>query len=256
MRSIAKTIIAVASGKGGVGKSTIATGLALALSKNYKVGLLDADIYGPSIPTMFGVQDKTPEVLEQKQFSPITVANIKLLSMGFIAGENKAMVWRGPMIGSAATQMLTQTQWGDLDYLIIDMPPGTGDVPLSIAKAAKIDGAVVVTTPQNIAFKDVSKSLAMLDKLAIPILGVVENMSAYTCPHCNQKSTIFTDNKQIAADTKIIAKIDIEPKLNRLLDEGKADLIAETKSQESFAKLATKVEQQLTATKINFKNIQ
>ncbi len=183
--------IAIASGKGGVGKSTIATNLAISLAqKGSNVGLMDADAYGPSIPTMMGVQDK-PQTSPERKLIPLVRHDIRLMSIGFMVPEEQAMIWRGPMLHSAIRQFLSDVEWGELDYLIIDLPPGTGDVALSLTQALPLTGAVIVTTPQDVALADVRRGVAMFERLGVPILGVIENMSYFLCPHCNEKTEIF-----------------------------------------------------------------
>ncbi|MYF97799.1 Mrp/NBP35 family ATP-binding protein [Candidatus Poribacteria bacterium] len=183
--------IAVASGKGGVGKSTVATNLAISLAKNGSaVGLMDADAYGPSIPTMMGIQDK-PVTSPERKLIPLVRHDIKLMSIGFMVPEQQAMIWRGPMLHSAIRQFLTDVAWDDLDYLIIDLPPGTGDVALTLTQAIPLTGAVIVTTPQDVALADVRRGVAMFERLGVPILGIIENMSYFLCPHCNEKTEIF-----------------------------------------------------------------
>jgi ATP-binding protein involved in chromosome partitioning len=186
----AKSVIAVGSGKGGVGKSTIATALALGLSRaGSKVGLMDADVYGPSIPHLLGV-NKRPEVADNR-IQPIEAAGLKVISMGFLVPPGEAVVWRGPMLHGAITQFLRDTAWGDLDYLIIDLPPGTGDIVLTLSQLLPLSGAVVVCTPQDVALLDAVKAVAMFKKVNIPILGMVENMSGFVCPDCGKRYDIF-----------------------------------------------------------------
>ena len=172
-----KHIVAISSGKGGVGKSTVATNLALALSKKFKVGLLDADIFGPSIPRMLGALRQNVVVDENSIITPLVRYGIKIMSVGFLVDENSAIVWRGPMLFKAIDQFLNDVLWGELDFLLVDLPPGTGDVPLSLVQKVPLSGAVAVTTPQNVALADVKKSIDMFERLEIPILGTVENMS-------------------------------------------------------------------------------
>ena len=183
--------IAVASGKGGVGKSTVATNLAISLAQaGAKVGLMDADAYGPSIPTMMGIQEN-PKTSPERKLIPLVRHDIKLMSIGFMVPEEQAMIWRGPMLHSAIRQFLSDVDWGELDYLIIDLPPGTGDVALTLSQAIPLTGAVIVTTPQDVALADVRRGVAMFERLGVPILGVIENMSYFRCPHCNEKTEIF-----------------------------------------------------------------
>ena len=186
-----KHIIAVASGKGGVGKSTTAVNLALGLAANgIATGLLDADIYGPSMPRMLGVTEK-PESLDGKLLKPIVRYGLRTMSIGYIVNEDTPMIWRGPMVSSALEQMLRDVQWGELDVLVVDMPPGTGDAQLTLAQRVALAGAVIVSTPQDIALVDARKGLAMFRKVAVPVLGIVENMSYFLCPKCGERSEIF-----------------------------------------------------------------
>ena len=208
-----KNIVAVASGKGGVGKSTTAVNLAIAMAQNgHKVAILDADIYGPAIPNMLGLKGLQPEVdAETKQLYPLENFGIKVMSIGFFVDDDQAMIWRGPMVGGALTQLLGDTIWGELDYLFIDMPPGTGDAQLTLSQTVPVTGAVVVTTPQDIALIDCKKGIQMFDKVHVPTLGIVENMSVFICPHCHGESHIFSEggaeelSKQFKTD--IIAKV-------------------------------------------------
>ena len=188
-----KHVVAVASGKGGVGKSTTAVNLALALERDgAKVGLLDADIYGPSQGMMLGVEPgRRPEVKDEKVFVPVKAHGLKTMSMSYLVDENTPMVWRGPMATGALQQLLLQTHWEDLDYLIVDMPPGTGDIQLTLSQKVPVSGAVIVTTPQDIALLDAKKGIEMFRKVDIPVLGVVENMSLYECPNCGELSHLF-----------------------------------------------------------------
>lgn len=186
-----KNIIAVASGKGGVGKSTTAVNLALALSsEGARVGILDADIYGPSIPLMMGITGR-PESLDGKSIEPLENYGIQVSSIGFMIDPEQPMVWRGPMVTQALVQLLGETNWRELDYLIIDMPPGTGDVQLTLSQKVPVTGAVIVTTPQDIALLDARKGLKMFEKVGIPILGIVENMSTHICSNCGHEEAIF-----------------------------------------------------------------
>ena len=190
-----KNVVAVASGKGGVGKSTTASNLALALAaEGARVGLLDADIYGPSVPTMMGVHGR-PQSLDNKSMEPLESHGVRLMSIGFLVGEDQAMVWRGPMASQALDQLLYQTNWGrpddELDYLVVDMPPGTGDIQLSLSQRVPVTGAVMVTTPQDIALIDVKKGIDMFQKVGVPILGVVENMAMHVCSQCGHAEHIF-----------------------------------------------------------------
>ena len=186
----AKSVIAVGSGKGGVGKSTMATSIALGLKRaGCKVGLMDADVYGPSVPHLLGVNER-PQAIDRK-LQPIDVDGMPVMSMGFLVPAGEAIVWRGPMLHGAITQFLRDTNWGELDYLIIDMPPGTGDIALTLSQLLPLTGAVVVCTPQDVALLDAVKAIAMFNKVNIPILGVVENMSYFECPDCGKRYDIF-----------------------------------------------------------------
>jgi ATP-binding protein involved in chromosome partitioning len=186
-----RSVIAVASGKGGVGKSTTAVNLALGLAANgISTGLLDADIYGPSMPRMLDVKDK-PESIDGKALKPIERYGLRTMSIGYIVNEDTPMIWRGPMVSSALEQMLRDVQWGELDVLVVDMPPGTGDAQLTLAQRVALSGAVIVSTPQDIALVDARKGLNMFRKVAVPVLGFVENMSFFLCPHCGERSEIF-----------------------------------------------------------------
>lgn len=189
----AKSVIAVGSGKGGVGKSTIAASLALGLKRaGAKVGLMDADVYGPSVPHLLGVADAgRPQVSPENKIQPILAGDMPVMSMGFLVPPGEAVIWRGPMLHGAITQFLRDTSWGDLDYLIIDMPPGTGDIALTLSQMLPLTGAVVVCTPQDVALLDAVKAIAMFRKVKIPVLGMVENMSGFVCPDCNKKYDIF-----------------------------------------------------------------
>lgn len=186
-----KNIIAVASGKGGVGKSTTSVNLALALAaEGASVGLLDADIYGPSQPQMLGISGR-PESIDGKSMEPMTAHGIQAMSIGFLVDTDTPMVWRGPMVTGALEQLLRDTKWRDLDYLVIDLPPGTGDIQLTLAQKIPVTGAVIVTTPQDIALLDARKGLKMFEKVGIPVLGIVENMSTHICSHCGHEEHIF-----------------------------------------------------------------
>ncbi|PCJ45323.1 MAG: iron-sulfur cluster carrier protein ApbC [Moraxellaceae bacterium] len=191
--SAVKNIIAVSSGKGGVGKSTTAVNLALALAaEGANVGILDADIYGPSLPMMLGVADGTrPEIEDEKFFKPVMAHGLQTMSMGYLVNEQTPMVWRGPMAGGALKQLVTQTLWQDVDYLIIDMPPGTGDIQLTLSQTVPVSGAVIVTTPQDIALLDAQKGVEMFRKVSVPVLGMIENMAIHVCSNCGHKEHIF-----------------------------------------------------------------
>ena len=221
-----KHIVAVASGKGGVGKSTTAVNLALALdAEGARTGLLDADIYGPSQGMMLGVAEgRRPEVKDEQNFVPIKAHGIQAMSMSFLVNEDTPMVWRGPMVSGALQQMLNQTLWDDLDYLIVDMPPGTGDIQLTLSQRVPVSGAVIVTTPQDIALLDAKKGIEMFRKVDIPVLGVVENMSGFRCPECGAESAVFGSGggARIAAETgvPVLAELPLAMEIREQADGG------------------------------------
>ncbi len=219
-----KNMIAVASGKGGVGKSTVAVNLALALAQEgASVGLLDADIYGPSLPTMLGIQSR-PEIRDKKKIMPIKILGLQAMSIGLLVDESAAVVWRGPMISMALQQLLNDTQWEALDYLVIDLPPGTGDIQLTLAQKIPVSGAVLVTTPQEIALKDVRRACAMFEKLKVPILGVVENMAGHLCANCGHQEAVFGEGgaEQLAAEFKsqVLSRFPLDRLLGEETDSG------------------------------------
>lgn len=219
-----KNIVAIASGKGGVGKSTVSVGLAVALAKSgARVGLLDTDIYGPSIPIMMGVTEK-PEIRGDKLI-PIKKYGVSLMSIGFMISEDTPLIWRGPMVMKAVEQLVNDVEWGELDYLLMDLPPGTGDVQLTLAQKVPLTGAVIVTTPQDVALLDVVRGISMFRKLNVPILGVIENMSFFNCPHCGGRSDIFSHGGGAAASKKLdvpfLGEIPIDLKIREGGDAGK-----------------------------------
>ncbi|MCW8125101.1 iron-sulfur cluster carrier protein ApbC [Microbulbifer halophilus] len=231
-----KNIVAVASGKGGVGKSTTAVNLALALAaEGASVGLLDADIYGPSLPTMLGTEAVRPEVKEQKFFLPVPAQGLKTMSLGYLMTEETPAVWRGPMASGALNQILTQTLWCDdgdeLDYLIVDMPPGTGDIQLTLAQKATLAGAVIVTTPQDLALKDAIKGVEMFRKVSVPVLGIVENMALHTCSNCGHTEAIFGSGggERIAAgyETRLLGQLPLALSIREDTDGGKPSVVAD-----------------------------
>lgn len=222
-----KNIIAVSSGKGGVGKSASAVNLALALkSQGARVGILDADIYGPSVPIMLGTQNENPNSPDNKTMYPIMAHGLASNSIGYLVKNDHASIWRGPMVSKALTQLLTETKWPMLDYLIVDMPPGTGDIQLTMCQQLPLTAAVVVTTPQDIALSDAAKGIAMFDKLNIPVLGLIENMSYFECGHCHQKTAIFSENGAQKLSDKyalpILAQVPLDPIIREFADAGRS----------------------------------
>ena len=230
-----RNIIAVASGKGGVGKSTTAANLALALAaEGARVGVLDADIYGPSQPMMLGI-NRRPESLDGKNMEPLENYGVQVMSIGFLVDQDEAMIWRGPMATQALEQMLRQTNWKDLDYLLVDMPPGTGDIQLTLAQRVPMTGAVVVTTPQDIALIDAKKGVKMFEKVGVPILGLVENMAAHVCTNCGHVEHIFgaEGGKQMAAEYGIdyLGALPLSLQIRLQADSGKPTVVAEPDSE-------------------------
>lgn len=226
-----KNIVAVASGKGGVGKSTTAVNLALALAaEGAKVGLLDADIYGPSQPMMMGIDGK-PDSHDGKTMEPLTNYGVQVMSIGFLVEPDQAMIWRGPMATQALDQLLRQTNWQDLDYLIVDMPPGTGDIQLSLSQRVPITGAVIVTTPQDIALLDAKKGIQMFEKVGVPILGIVENMAVHVCTNCGHAEHIFGEGggKRMAEDYKMdyLGALPLDMQIRLQADSGKPTVVAD-----------------------------
>ena len=225
-----RNIVAVASGKGGVGKSTTAVNLALALAaEGARVGILDADIYGPSQPQMLGIGDQRPVSDDGKTMQPLEAYGIQAMSIGFLIEQDTPMVWRGPMATQALNQMLKDTAWNDLDYLVIDMPPGTGDIQLTLSQSVPLTGAVIVTTPQDIALLDARKGVKMFEKVGIPILGVVENMSVHICSNCGHAEHIFGTGggEQMCADFGIdfLGRLPLELSIRELADAGKPTVV-------------------------------
>jgi ATP-binding protein involved in chromosome partitioning len=226
-----KNIIAVASGKGGVGKSTTAANLALALAaEGATVGLLDADIYGPSQPMMMGIEGR-PESLDGKNMEPLQNHGIQVMSIGFLVAQDEAMIWRGPMATQALEQLLRQTNWKDLDYLIVDMPPGTGDIQLTLSQRVPMTGAVIVTTPQDIALLDARKGIKMFEKVGVPILGIVENMAVHICSNCGHAEHIFGEGggKKMAEDYKMdyLGALPLDIRIREQADSGTPTVVAD-----------------------------
>ncbi|HYD80017.1 MAG TPA: iron-sulfur cluster carrier protein ApbC [Paucimonas sp.] len=242
-----KNIIAVASGKGGVGKSTTAANLALALAaEGARVGILDADIYGPSQPMMMGI-DGRPESLDGKTMEPLENHGVQVSSIGFLVDPDQPMVWRGPMVTQALQQLLEQTNWRDLDYLIIDMPPGTGDIQLTLSQKVPVTGAVIVTTPQDIALLDARKGLKMFEKVGIPILGIVENMSMHVCSNCGHAEPIFGEGggRKMCAEYGVdfLGALPLTMAIREQTDSGRPTVVAEPdgKAADIYREIARKV---------------
>ncbi|MFO7483544.1 iron-sulfur cluster carrier protein ApbC [Oceanibaculum nanhaiense] len=235
-----RAIIAVASGKGGVGKSTTSVNLALALAAiGRKVGLLDADIYGPSLPRMMGITGKPTTTPDGKTLKPMENYGVKCMSMGFMVAEDTPMIWRGPMVMSALEQMLRDVEWGDLDVLVVDMPPGTGDAQLTMAQRVPLAGAVIVSTPQDIALLDARKGLNMFRKVDVPVFGVIENMSYFLCPHCGERSDIFShggarkEAERMGVD--FLGEIPLDIAIRETSDSGKPIVVSQPSSPHAAA---------------------
>ncbi len=250
-----RNIIAVASGKGGVGKSTVAVNLALALAKmGGKVGLLDCDIYGPSIPTMLAVTER-PTVVDDKVV-PIEKSGLKILSMGMLTTEDTPIIWRGPMVAGILQQFISQVEWGTLDYLVMDLPPGTGDAQLTLAQKAPISGAIIVTTPQDVAVLDARRGLKMFQQVHVPVLGIVENMSYFICDQCEKKHFIFKSKggENVAKELKLplLAEIPLDSKVAVGGDAGRPIFTTHPDSEvaKSFQHLADQVTATFTRNRI------
>jgi ATP-binding protein involved in chromosome partitioning len=247
-----KNIIAVASGKGGVGKSTTAVNLALALSaEGAKVGILDADIYGPSQPRMLGISGK-PESKDGNSLEPMMSYHLQAMSIGFLIDEETPMIWRGPMVTQALEQLLNDTNWADLDYLVIDLPPGTGDTQLTLAQKVPVSGAVIVTTPQDIALLDARKGLKMFQKVEVPVLGIVENMSIHICSKCGHEEYIFGSgggrsmSDQYGVD--LLGSLPLDIHIREETDSGKPTVVAqpESRATEIYREIARKTAAKLS----------
>lgn len=243
-----KHTIAVASGKGGVGKSTVASNLAVSLSLiGYKVGLLDCDVYGPSVPTIMGIKEK-PGIGENRKIIPIEKHGIKLMSLGLLLDDDSPVIWRGPIVAKLISQFVDDITWGELDFLVLDLPPGTGDVQLTLAQKVKLTGAVIVTTPQDLALLDADKGAAMFRQVNAPVLGIVENMSGFKCPHCNEQTDIFGsgggEREALKLQVPFLGKIPLEPGVRKSGDDGVPISLSdkESASAQAFLYLAKKIE--------------
>ncbi|MEM1175035.1 MAG: iron-sulfur cluster carrier protein ApbC [Pseudomonadota bacterium] len=238
-----RNVIAVASGKGGVGKSTVSVNLALALAADgARVGLLDADIYGPSQPHMVGLVGQQPDSVDGKTMNPIEAKGLQVMSIGFLVDADKPMVWRGPMVTSALNQMLRQTNWEDLDYLVVDMPPGTGDIQLTLAQQIPVAGSVIVTTPQDISLIDARKGLAMFRKVSIPVLGVIENMSTHICSKCGHEEAVFGagggERMADEYDIELLGQLPLDASIREQTDSGNPTVAAAPDSPQAQAYFA------------------
>src|SRR6202161_3221352 len=235
-----KNIVAVASGKGGVGKSTVAVNLALAwAAAGAQVGILDADIYGPSQPLMLGLTGQHPSSPDGKHIRPLQAHGLAAMSIGFLVDPAQAVVWRGPMVTQALSQLLTDTDWGELDYLVVDMPPGTGDIQLTLAQRVPVAGAIIVTTPQDIALADARKGLAMFEKVAVPVLGIIENMSQHVCSNCGHVEHIFgaRGGARLAAEygVALLGELPLDAAIREQADGGRPTVVAQPDSARAQA---------------------
>jgi ATP-binding protein involved in chromosome partitioning len=238
-----KHVVTVGSGKGGVGKTTVSVNLAVALAAaGHKTGLMDADVYGPNVPLMMGI-NQTPMAVGDR-IQPLEQYGVRLMSMGFLSPGDKPLVWRGPMLHSVVQQFLRGVDWGDLDYLIIDLPPGTGDVQLSLIQSAPITGAIVVTTPSDVSLEDARKAIGMFQQVKVPVLGIVENMSYLACPHCSERIDVFSHGggKRTAEemDVHFLGELPLDPEVRIGGDSGQPIVRSEEKG-EPFAMLARNV---------------
>ena len=246
-----KNIIAIASGKGGVGKSTFAVNYAVALKNiGYKVGILDADIYGPSVPRMMGISGK-PQANDDDKLVPLESYGVKCMSIGFLISVDTPAIWRGPMVMKALEQMFNGVEWGELDYLVIDLPPGTGDAQLTLAQSSKLSGSIIISTPQDVALIDARKGINMFNKVNVPVLGIVENMSYFICDSCNQRHEIFS-NGSVKKEAEIfeidfLGEIPINKNLRILSDEGRPACIADPNGDIAniYSSIAAKIHQKI-----------
>lgn len=242
-----RSIVAVASGKGGVGKSTVAVNLALALAEQGKVGLLDADVYGPSIPVMLGLEDAQPHVTEERRIVPLEAHGLKTVSMGFFVERDRAVIWRGPMVTKLVVEFIRNVDWGNLDFLVLDLPPGTGDVQLTLSQQLLMTGGVIVTTPQDVALADVKRGVRMFEQVKVPVLGVVENMSGHVCRKCGHETDVFGrgGGERMAKELGVpfLGAIALTPRIRDLGDAGTPLVAAhpEHAVSEQFRKIADEI---------------
>jgi ATP-binding protein involved in chromosome partitioning len=250
-----RNILAIASGKGGVGKSTVAANVALALAQGgARVGILDADVYGPSQPRILDLMGQRPETRDGKALVPLSAYGISVMSIGFLVGDGQAVAWRGPMVTSAMNQMLTQTDWGELDYLVVDMPPGTGDIQLTLAQKVPVSGTVIVTTPQNIALSDARKGIDLFRKMNVPVLGVVENMAVHVCSECGHEERLFgSGGGAVLAgeyDLPLLGSLPLQGSVSEQTDSGNPTVAADPDSAAArmFRETALRIAGELAAT--------
>ena len=223
-------VIAVSSGKGGVGKSTVAANLACALGREYSVGVLDADVYGPNLPRMFG-EAEPPRVTKEEEIIPASKYGVRVMSMGYVAGDDSPVVWRGAMVHKALTQLLDDVRWGDLDYLVVDLPPGTGDAQLTIAQTVPVTGAVVVTTPQEVSVDDSRKGVKMFEKSDVDVAGIIENMAGFVCPDCGEVHDVFGEGggEELAEESGVplLGSVPLDPSVRTASDEGEPIVVGD-----------------------------
>jgi ATP-binding protein involved in chromosome partitioning len=249
-----RSIIAVASGKGGVGKSTVAVNLALALAERGRVGLLDADVYGPSIPVMLGLDEQKPHVTPERRIIPLEAHGLRTVSMGFFVERDRAVIWRGPMVTKLIAEFLRNVEWGELDYLVLDLPPGTGDVQLTLSQQLAMSGGVIVTTPQDVALADVKRGVRMFEQVKVPVLGVIENMSGHVCTKCGHRTDIFGSGggERMAKEIGVpfLGAIALTPRLRDLGDTGAPLLAAQPQHPvaDQFRAIAHAIAERVAAT--------